>query len=352
MQNSFWRLPSTWVVTAIRFSILLATQIGRSSFLPLVWCQSSSFTQILIRPSYTVSHVREALAIQRLSGGRFVGAYAAQRVRIPPLLLAACTPLVASKYAELYLGILCLCLDFLLAAMLQSLARIALLTNRLERVDKESLEQEQLPEAIQPCSRHVFGISVGSKDSKSLIPMESVPLLAAQLYYWSPVVVLSSAAYPCFQCLPGFLMIASFYEGVRPHGSLSFSSFLLAAATYLELHHAAVLVPLLALPVMRGRKPQVVFSFVFWFACLQGLSYQLVGPRDVIRVIQATYGMGWTTISPSLSVQWYLATQLFSRFRDYFATLLLGLPYIVVLPIAMRLYKYPMVLVSLDIVCY
>jgi hypothetical protein len=346
MQHQFWRLPSTWVVTGIRLMVLMMTQIGIPSGLKRNWWQSSSFTQMLVHPSYTLTHVREALAVQQLSGGRFVSAYAAQRVRIPPLLLAALMPLATSRDAEVTLSILCLLMDFLLAAMLESIARMALFTNRIEQTDEESREQEQLPAAIRPGSHHVFAIFKDLKDGESLIPMESVPLLVAQFYYWSPVVVLSGSAYSCCQCLPAFLLIASLHEAVRRGGSLPFSTLFLAAATYLELHHVVFLLPLLALPIMSGRRSQLIISFAFWFLCVQGLSYQLAGPRSVIKVIQATYGMGWSTIRPSLSVQWYFAMQLFLRFREYFGTLLLGLPYVVVLPIAMRLYKYPMVLVS------
>jgi GPI transamidase subunit PIG-U len=65
-----------------------------------------------------------------------------------------------------------------------------------------------------------------------------------------------------------------------------------------------------------------------------------------MNVIQATYGMGWNTIRPSLSVQWYFAKQLFSRFLGYFSTLIFGLPYILAIPTVMRLYRYPIALVS------
>lgn len=42
----------------------------------------------------------------------------------------------------------------------------------------------------------------------------------------------------------------------------------------------------------------------------------------------------------------YLHIQLFSRFRDYFGTILIGLPFILVVPLTIRLHKYPIVLVG------
>jgi len=340
----FWRLPSTWAVTAIRISILLVTQSGVTPGLPRTWWDSPSFTQILVRPSYTLSHLQEAVAIQKLGGGRFIKAYMAQRVRIPPLVLAGLMPVVTSRYAEISISILCILMDLVLAAMLESIARLVLFTNRAEQTEKESQDQEKLPAAIRPTKDHVFAVIQGSNES--LITMESLPSFLAQVYYWSPITILSGSAYCCFQCLPGFLMIASIHEALRLGGSVQFSTFCLAVASYLEPHHLVFLFPVLAFPCWTGRRYQILFSFAFWSLCIHWLSYQLVGSKHIVEVMQATYGMGWNTIQPSLSVQWYFAIQLFSRFRGYFSTLLLGLPYVVVVPIAIRLHKYPIVLVS------
>jgi hypothetical protein len=55
--------------------------------------------------------------------------------------------------------------------------------------------------------------------------------------------------------------------------------------------------------------------------------------------------------NPASPIQRYLHIQLFSRFRDYFGTILLGLPYVLVVPLTIRLHKYPMVLVSQGFHC-
>lgn len=353
-QNSFWKSPSTWLVTLIRLAAIIISHTSSvKTSIPGSWLYSPSLTSLVIKPSLTLSHVREALAIQRLVSGKFSDAYAAHpRIQLPPLLLASLTPLVQSKYAELYFALLCLLLDFLLAAMIEAIARFALFTNRVESVDQEAKEQAQLPEAIQPQNSHIFAIyeEESYKEAKEspLIPMESLPLVAAQLYFWSPITFLSGSVYSCFQAFPGFFLVASLFEGVRCGGSSLLSTFFLAVAAYLELHHVVFLLPLAALPLGKGKSRPLwmVLSFGFWFACLQGLSYQLVGPKMLEKVIQATYGLGWSTIQPNLSVQWYFAMQLFSRFRDYFGAMCVGLPYMLVVPITMRLYKYPMELVA------
>ncbi len=345
LQNAFWTSSSTWAVTTIRLAIIILYHSGAvKTSIPHSWLHSPSLTSILIKPAWTLTHVREALAVQHLVSGHFADAFRANRIQLPPLLLAAITPLVQSTHSDIYWAILCLLLDFGMAVMIESLGLIALFTNRVEAVDVETIEQEQLPEAIRPPHSHVFAINKQEDLSKALISMESLPLLAAQLYYWSPATALSGSVYGCFQNLPGFFLVATFWEAVRRGGSLWLSTFFLALAAYLELHHIVFLLPLVALPRSRSMSIPVLISFSVWYGSLHGLSYLLVGPM-LEQVLQATYGVGWRIIRPSLSIQWYLAMQLFSRFRDYFGALLLGLPYIVVIPISVRLFAYPMVLV-------
>lgn len=339
-QISFLKLPSTWVVVVVRILIFVAS----STLLSSPWWNNVSLTQVLVNSSYTLERVQEAISIQQLSGGSFVSAYSAHpRVDLPPLLLAGLVTLTKSKYAELYIFVLCLLMDLLLATMLEAIARIALFTNRIEEVDKESNDQEKLPDVLLPSNRDVFAIFKGGESS--LLSMEALPLLTAQFYFLNPVTALSGSAYSCFQCIPSFLLVASLHEIVRPGGSPPIATFWLANASYLQLHYMVFLVPLLVMPIAGRRQGQILGSFVFWFACIQWTSYQLVGENNLIQVAQATYGMGWRTIRPSLSLQWYLAMQLFSRFREYFGCLLLWLPYVLVIPIATRLSKYPMSLV-------
>jgi len=50
--------------------------------------------------------------------------------------------------------------------------------------------------------------------------------------------------------------------------------------------------------------------------------------------------------APSLTTIWHLGMELFLRFQVYFEFLLAGVPYLTVVPITIRLYMYPAVLVS------
>lgn len=72
-----------------------------------------------------------------------------------------------------------------------------------------------------------------------------------------------------------------------------------------------------------------------------------MGPSQYGNVLFSSYGhvLTWKHLHPNLSVLWYLNMELFERFRIYFAILIAGLPYLMLIPVTMRLYRYPMVLV-------
>jgi hypothetical protein len=353
-KNVFSTSRSTHIVTILRLILILLPHVlPFDTLFPSHWLYSSSLTSILIRPHQTLSHVREALAIQKLSGGRFADAYNAySNIRLPPLVLAAITPILELPNPELWLSLLLLVIDFLIAYMIEAIGRKVLLSPN-PNIDEEENEQSQLPEAIRPQNAHIFPIRrepCAESDPKPLLPMNSLPMLAAQLYYWSPMTAMPGGLYHCFQNLPAFFLLASLYESCRQNGSYSLSSFFLAVASYMEPHHVVFLVPLISLYQQNASCTNVqvmmIVFFGIWSASLQGLSYSLVGPAKYWDVVSATYGCGWRNLSPSLSLQWYFTMQLFSRFREYFGAILTGLPYLVVPPLAIRFYKYPMVLVS------
>jgi hypothetical protein len=73
----------------------------------------------------------------------------------------------------------------------------------------------------------------------------------------------------------------------------------------------------------------------------------LVGDSKYATVLYSSYGhvMTWKHLHPNFSVLWYLNMEIFERFRTYFAVLIGGLPYLLLLPVTIRLHRYPMVLV-------
>jgi hypothetical protein len=363
-RQAFATSLSTLAVTALRLLLILTPHChdqvlnNLSSSFPTNWIYSPSLISIFIKPHWTLDHVKEAHAIQQLLSGNFVNAYQAnQSIRLPPLVLAALSPLLSLDNPELWLALMLLLVDFGIAYLLEAFGRQVLYgNNNSAQLTKEEEIQRQLPKVIRPAFAHIFPIqrqqstSDDDDDEPPLFRMASLPLLAAQLYYGCPITMLASGLYYCFQTIPCLLVLLGLHESSRPRASYSLACFWVALACYMELHNAVFLMPVLLwlAPSTASSTKQhilVVVFFLTWSASLQGLSFGLVGPSNYWNVLEATYGVGWKIMSPNLSVMWYFHMQLFTRFRDYFGILLIGLPYLLVIPLTIRLHAYPMVLV-------
>jgi phosphatidylinositol glycan class U len=53
-----------------------------------------------------------------------------------------------------------------------------------------------------------------------------------------------------------------------------------------------------------------------------------------------------TVPGPSMGLHWYMFVQMFDRFRPYFTVFVSGIPAMFVIPLTIRLHRYPSVLVS------
>jgi hypothetical protein len=317
-----------------------------------------------------ISHLQEAHALRALSaptkGGinNFARAYLGNgSIRIPPLLLAALSPLIDNSLPEIWLSIILLLVDVGIAYLLDQIGRCVLMSSKdTSRIQQEEKRQRELPKVIQPENDHIFPIYTDDKESKSLIPMSGLPLLAAQLYYWSPCTALPSCLYSSWQNLPSLFLLASIYQACSDNRSFTISSFLLAIAVYLEPYYVVFSTPAMIL-FFYGSKTasnkqttssmnSTIGSFIgllaLWSMCFQYLTYSLVGRTMYWRVLCDVYGDTWLSSSPNLSVQWYFRMQLFSRFHDYFGAIFLGLPFVLIAPLTVRLWKYPEALVSAD----
>jgi hypothetical protein len=371
---------STFIATVVRVLLVVAPHVshGRRLFLPTTnFIYSPLLQSIFVRPHQTLVHVQEASAIQKLLSGRFVSVYQAhQSIRLPPLVLAAALTLLPLEHkerreddssagsnggfilsSELWVGLFLLAVDLLIGYYLQAVGKALLLPSKPDpHVVEEERLQLLLPSAIQPPNGTIFPLTrePQGNDVQPLFPVTELPTLAANVYFWSPITVLAGGTYHCFQNVPCLLLLVAINEVCkRQRKSLSLAAFSLASAAYLEPHYCIFLVPLSIWAVQQSPKHtqearqqlKVILLFMFWSVVLQGLSYTLVGPTHYWNVLKATYGTVWKNMSPNLSLLWYFQIQLFSRFRDYFAMIITGLPYILIAPLTVRLHKYPMALV-------
>jgi hypothetical protein len=371
--------------------------------------RSPSLACVVADPTYSFRHVREASAIRRLllptvaaatgGGGRFNLAYQLRgAIHLPPLLLAVLEGLLSSfppRHQQLILGLFLLFIDFLVALLLENVGRRLLFDSKRKKLHtagdwEESLEC-RMPQAIQAPLKHiVFGptqeaakdeagnVTAGNPGAKTttpkqsehenqrrpLVPLHTIPSLVAVLYFASPATVLAGGLYECFRNLPLLFLLGSIDVALSspsradPGSSLGggplpgamLSSSLLALAAYMDVHCTLFVIPV-SLLFLRdsGRKELqlLVASFVFYFIFLHFLSFLLIGADLYPSVVASTHFHSfWISgIEPSLSVLWYFGMELFGRFHLYFAILLGGIPYILVAPLAIRLWRYPEVLV-------
>jgi len=402
---------STYWVTLVRLGLIVLSCFV-SSMSSMKWFYNPSFLSVLIRPHESLPHFEEAHAIWALasikSSKNFSSFYPANNsIRIPPLVLAMFSPLVETESNfGLWFSILLLLIDVLISYLIEQIGIRLLglpssskslddnnISSQRKQPSKEEDLQRKLPESVRPQYAHIFPIyifgdnasdstsscSKGSsknKESNAIrgqepsIPLRSLPLLSAQIYYWSPFTALPTSLFYCWQNIAPLFLVASVYESIcssSSGGSLSMASFYLAVATYLEPHHVAYVIPIILLSSsfndynrlpsssttvpskrdLKTKKPALfIIFFAVWSLLLQGISYSLVGPENYWRVLGTIYGNTWLTTSPNLSLQWYFRMQIFSRFRDYFGAIYAGIPFVLVGPLCLRFFRYPELLLA------
>ena len=238
---------------------------------------NSSFLSVLIRPHESLPHLEEAHAIRALSKSNTISSFylANDFVRIPPLVLVMLSPIMETSDSGLWLSILLLLVDFLISYMLEQIGRRLLVSssdNKLSqpRLMEEDDLQKKSPDTIRPQYAHIFpiyrcnpercnserGVSFSEEQQPKqesnnrelgpLISMGSLPLLTAQLYYWSPFTVLPTGLFHCWQNIVSLFLVASIYESLHcsSSGSLSMASFYLSVAAYMEPHHVVYVIPI------------------------------------------------------------------------------------------------------------
>jgi uncharacterized integral membrane protein len=378
---------SSWIsmTEKIRFLVLFMPEsilLGKSiipSDLLYWWNRSSNVHSVLINPVYTLLHVREAAAIRLVSSlphrasSVFAEAYRGRRIHLPPLLLAFVELFfVRQKNKDISFlntfvpAFFILRIDLLIAQRLEQLASNVLLREEEDLADEIRIQEQHMDPKIRPQQMvHLFPTSSNTPPSASLlVAWKDIPPWIAHMYFCNPITILAagcigSTTVPmnlstcCFQNLPVLAVVTALLESSRPRNQSSsrlYSAFALALGTYMEFHYIIFLIPMLIWQNCRRRQLCLLFWFVAFSAILQFLSLVLVGGLgDYFAVVATThfYSFRLHHHMPSLSTVWYLSMQRFGRFERYFELLLGGLPYFLIVPLTIRLYKYPSVLVAI-----
>ena len=338
--STFLRSHYTTLATLLRVACVFEFLIP-SEWLP--WIHSRALQSTVVDSIFTLGHVHEAAAIRQfIVPHSFVAAYEGGSIHLPPLFLALFQPLLTTSEPNqrIIVGLCLIVVDILIAWSLERLGRFLVQQRKTEWEDKR---QDQVPEAIQPKLAHIFQVK---REDNAMISSASIPFIMAQLYYLSPVTLLTSNVFVCFQNTPVLFVLAALLNACQ--GSLIWSALGLALASYINIHHAIFLAPIVLL--IRDRRKSIsvfVVCFIVLAAALQVLSLHLVGTGDYLFVASVTHG--WTFqiqgIEPSLSTMWYLGMEMFDRFAVYFTLLIGGAPYLLILPLLIRLHRFPEALV-------
>lgn len=355
--STFSKAPSTRWATVVRVGLLVLSLAPETDLSKMI--RNTAFSSIMIDPVHSFRHVRESLVVSELvrgSSARFQNAYALPgSCHLPPLLLAI-GQVILERVAvpewvfQLIMGLLLMVVDFGVAQRLETLGQAVIHRLDLVNVWEDSL-QEKIPQCLRPPLAHVFETNAGggqTKDTDTALPLVRVPKLVSQLYYLSPVTMLAGTA-GSFRNVYTLLLLQALSESSLSTGSVIGSSLGLALSSYCDVHSVMMLIPVYIWTGRRSRNEAVlvVLGFLLYSLALQWLSMLLVGTERYLGVVKTTHfhSFSLTGLQPSLSTLWYLSMQLFGRFRTYFAILLGAIPYIVVLPLTVRLYRYPAVLV-------
>lgn len=289
---------------------------------------------ILVRSTSTLEHWHELQAQHALLG------MAPEEFTRKPLLFVFLLPRLeqlgfSSSPAMIAMaGNFLIVVDFLIAWFIEKLG-VHILHN--EHMDREELIQTKIPGVIQPKRAGLFGISWD--DATSAVPVSihrsHFPRLGALIYFCSPLTILCGPQFS-FQSLVYLGTIWSCYECSRSKGNVSWAAFVLAVTAYVE-----PFLLVLAWPCHSLTRNSKVFLglFVSYSAVLHILSFLLVGDFTVnLEFPVYTH--------PNLGPLWYFTMHVFPRFRTYFQIMFAGLPYLLVIPLALRLHQYPIVLVG------
>jgi len=211
-------------------------------------------------------------------------------------------------------------------------------------------------------------------DLESYIDYQDIPSIAASLYLLNPITILSSSCMLSMQSLgPLFILLAlaSSYKG-RYHNS----AWWIACSSAFEQSPyplLILLIPLLSLSLHRfdpvkenhgaivhdiknkSRQKQlliignilvslIVSHFVLTYLSVKALPYKNTSISMLLK--HQTNRWSFANLTPNPGLQWYLFTQVFHQFRFYCTQIMVGMPFVWVAPLTLRLYHYPLELAT------
>jgi GPI transamidase subunit PIG-U len=398
-------LPRVFLVaaTVTRIVLLNADGILVAPDLSYWMYHSRALSSVLVHPDWTVTPIREAVAMRSLaflarrsrslqSGSIFAETFSLGQVHVPPLVLAFFEGLESTN--DWSRGVFLTVVDLTIAYLLESLSLLVImrwskatdaLYNRGSHAHNDSQRdgyaaehheasmELRMPQSIRPELSHLLDMPIvetpscqlasnGTKDSTEndggvhtrpislpkspLIRLHDLPSFVSLLYYASPVTILASSCFKSAQNCIVLLILLAVWQSTQ--GSVVVAGVACSVGVYMDFHSVVFLVPATCCLVSNRRSGKrgifvLVGVFAVFTCLLQVLSYLLVG-RTVLWETH-WYVFRIYPLEPSLSLLWYFSMEVFPRFRTYFTILFGGFPYILVVPVATRLYRFPLSMV-------
>jgi len=219
-----------------------------------------------------------------------------------------------------------------------------------------------------------------------ILTLDQVPLIVSLLYFSNPVSMIANYT-GSLRSLWDALALISLYYATKPPStisnegipikvkSVSSTAAFLALATYVDVGYVVFLVPILLWRgMMRGHKKQqhsslkhqrgqnndwkaVLSLYISYLIGLHFLASLLVGGNSseyksvmtqtiLPNVAFVDQDKSGSVPGPSMGLHWYFFVQMFDRFRPYFTIFVAGVPVMFVIPLTIRLHRYPSVLAA------
>jgi len=186
------------------------------------------------------------------------------------------------------------------------------------------------------------------------LPFSSISTCIFFVYYCNPIIIASSIYFHSFQGLFHFVYVAILlraYNGNAPLAALLLSLWNYFEGLYPMLHMVSVI-----LLVSRRHNTQKsamgsIGYFCLWSFFLFYISNALIkddskdGAIWMDWVHPHSHNLGYNGLHPSLGVLWYFFIQVFFRFTDFFVILFKAIPCVFLVPLSLRLWRYPLELV-------
>lgn len=219
------------------------------------------------------------------------------------------------------------------------------------------------------------------------LSVEQLPLLTALLYFFNPISAISNSVGSLRGIWDALFLLSLQYSASAPFTltregipikvpSASKTALFLALGTYADVAYAMFLMPILlcrgfwsseSAPTDKMKKnfqrglardwKTILGLYLFYLGCLHLLASILVGGNwnEYGKVVLQSSlpnvafleqdGSG-SYPGPNMGLHWYFFVQMFDRFRPYFVVFINGVPAMFLIPLLIRLHRYPPALVA------